>query len=92
MLSEQDQAALRVLQKSTLHTSTVKRASDDIKSSVFYKNNWDTLLMTAPNCLELLGNCHLVASTPLAQQTTLTAPINGFKYLKGCVFYSPHQS
>ncbi|EIN12622.1 hypothetical protein PUNSTDRAFT_130880 [Punctularia strigosozonata HHB-11173 SS5] len=80
LTSEENNALSRLDQQKR---ATVKSASFDIQSSVFFKNNWDTLLIAAPNCLELLGTCMIAASTKLTQTTTLTPPQNGFKYLKG---------
>lgn len=71
---------VREQEKRTLSvTATVK----DMASSEFFRQNWDELLVAAPNCLELLGNINAVASTKLASTTPLKAPADGgFKYLK----------
>lgn len=57
----------------------VAEITSDMKNSEFFRQNWDTLLLAAPNCLEILGNINLVAATPWAEAT----PLKGtFVYLK----------
>ncbi|KAF2010100.1 hypothetical protein BU24DRAFT_428135 [Aaosphaeria arxii CBS 175.79] len=54
----------------------------DMASSEFFRQNWDELLLAAPNCLELLGNINAISSTKLASTTPLKAPKGGFEHLK----------
>ena len=55
----------------------------DMKNSEFFRQNWDSLLIAAPNCLEIIGNINLVAATPWAEAT----PLKGdFKYLKNVTY------
>lgn len=62
---------------------TVISTIRDMKQSEFFRNNWDSLLIAAPNCLELLGNINSVASTKLAETTPLSPPRGkSFDYLK----------
>ncbi|RAL01388.1 uncharacterized protein BO80DRAFT_434625 [Aspergillus ibericus CBS 121593] len=84
--------ALTVAHKETLdllareeqaQKATVTKIVEDLKTSEFFRQNWDNLLLAAPNCLELLGNCNAIASTRGAAQVTITPPPNGFKYLAG---------
>ncbi|PYI11396.1 hypothetical protein BO78DRAFT_413862 [Aspergillus sclerotiicarbonarius CBS 121057] len=84
--------ALTVAHKETLdllareeqaQKATVTKIVEDLKASEFFRQNWDNLLLAAPNCLELLGNCNAIASTRGAAQVTITPPPNGFKYLAG---------
>jgi hypothetical protein len=57
---------------------SVNEITTDMKNSEFFRQNWDNLLLAAPNCLEILGNINLVASTPWAEAT----PLKGkFRYL-----------
>ncbi|KAI1810151.1 hypothetical protein GGS20DRAFT_595000 [Poronia punctata] len=75
--------ALQVLaQEEKARSLTVISTIRDMKTSEFFRQNWDQLLIAAPNCLELLGNVNAVASTKLAETTPLTAPANKFTYLK----------
>ncbi|KAJ4315052.1 hypothetical protein N0V84_008564 [Fusarium piperis] len=70
---------VREQEKRTLSvTATIK----DMASSEFFRQNWDELLVAAPNCLELLRNINAMASTKLASTTPLKAPAKGFTYLK----------
>lgn len=74
LVAEQEQKARNLTVISTIR---------DMKQSEFFRNNWDSLLIAAPNCLELLGNINSVASTKLAETTPLSPPSGkSFDYLK----------
>jgi hypothetical protein len=66
------QTALAVLTKEDENRSVVaSEISKDMKNSQFFSQNWDNLLLAAPNCLEIMGNINLLASTRWAETTPL---------------------
>ncbi|QPC72359.1 hypothetical protein HYE68_003111 [Fusarium pseudograminearum] len=82
-LTPTHQRALQILaQEEKARTLTVISTIRDMKTSEFFRQNWDQLLIAAPNCLELLGNVNAVASTKFAETTPLTAPAGKFVFLQ----------
>ncbi|KAK5988879.1 hypothetical protein PT974_10376 [Cladobotryum mycophilum] len=49
----------------------------DIKAKTFNSYSWDTMLIAAPVCLELLGSCEMVASSEWASEVELEKPTHG---------------
>lgn len=55
----------------------------DIKFKLFQKHSWDTMLIAAPVCLELLGSSEMVASSEWASGVELELPPQGtFLFLR----------
>ncbi|KAK6338891.1 hypothetical protein TWF696_009696 [Orbilia brochopaga] len=71
---------------------TVRNYIPDLKSKIFFSENWDVMLAAAPVCLELLGSCIALSTTEFGV-TTLTPPPNkggkftylGYTDLKTCL-------
>lgn len=63
--------------KSTTATSIVQ----DIKSSEFFRENWDVLLIAAPSAIQILGNLNAVSATKFAVQTKISQPKDGYQFL-----------
>ena len=55
----------------------------DMKASTLFQLNWGELLSAAPTALSLMGACWIAASSPSADQITMTksVPAGGFKFI-----------
>ncbi|KAK3996432.1 hypothetical protein QBC44DRAFT_365557 [Cladorrhinum sp. PSN332] len=88
------QQGLDVLADQESRGINVNEIATDMKNSGFFRQNWDTLLLAAPNCLEILGNVNLVAATPWAEATPLKGTFIHLKnsdYLRGALACIPTQ-
>ncbi|KAI3317283.1 hypothetical protein HD806DRAFT_541339 [Xylariaceae sp. AK1471] len=62
---------------------SLKEYVADLKSRTFNRYSWDTMLIAAPVCLELLGSCETVASSEWAGSVVLEPPSGeGFIFFK----------
>ncbi|KAI0388802.1 hypothetical protein F5Y17DRAFT_179388 [Xylariaceae sp. FL0594] len=76
------QALQLLAEEENARTLTVASTIQDMKASVFFRQNWDELLLATPNCLELLGIINAAGSTRLARATPLRASDDGgFAYI-----------
>ncbi|KAK2464120.1 hypothetical protein APHAL10511_003868 [Amanita phalloides] len=88
-MTDTNEQSVRALFKASQITPIPRDYVLDVKIKTWVDNDWASMLAAAPICLELLGSCCLVASTPIAQTTELSKPEKGFNYLKGYKYLTP---
>lgn len=66
-----------------LAVTDTKSVSADIKNTILFQTNWETLLTSAPIAIGALGACCVAANSPHLDRVELAPPASGkFTYLK----------
>jgi hypothetical protein len=66
-----------------LAVTDTKSVSADIKNTILFRTNWETLLTSAPIAIGALGACCVAANSPHLDRIELVPPASGkFTYLK----------